>query len=62
MSSARREFRPYLQFSIFVRTERSLRLQRGLKRDGKEAEAQWVEWMRQEDEYIERDKPEESVD
>ena len=62
VSSARREFRPYLAFSIFVQTDRSLRLTRGLERNGEQARTQWLDWMRQEDEYILRDQPEEFVD
>lgn len=52
VSSARKEFRPFLSFSIFVEADREIRLRRGLERDGQEAREQWLEWMRQEDQYL----------
>ena len=57
VSAARREFRPFLAFSIFVETDRETRLARGLVRDGKDAEHLWLDWMREEDEYLARDDP-----
>ncbi|MBT4762568.1 MAG: uridine kinase [Bdellovibrionaceae bacterium] len=62
VSSSRIEFRPYLSFSVFVNTDRDIRLKRGLERDGLQALAQWKEWMREEDEYIKRDCPSEFAD
>lgn len=58
VSSSRKEFRPFLSFSIFVSTDRETRLQRGLERDGPQAKDQWLKWMSSEDEYIARDNPE----
>lgn len=62
VSSSREAFRPYLALSIWVETPRGERLRRGLERDGKQARDQWQEWMRQEDEYIEREHPEQRAD
>ena len=62
VSATRREFRPFLAFSIFVETERKTRLARGLLRDGKDAEHLWLGWMREEDEYIARDDPKANAD
>lgn len=58
VSSSRKEFRPFLSFSIFVKTDKETRLQRGLERDGLQAKEQWLKWMNSEDEYIARDNPE----
>lgn len=62
VSSSRKEFRPFLSFSIFVNTDKETRLQRGLQRDGLQAKAQWLKWMSSEDEYIARDNPEDFAD
>jgi uridine kinase len=62
VSASRVEFRPYLSFAIFVETDRELRLQRGLERDGEEALPLWQQWMAEEDEYLLRDRPEEYAD
>lgn len=58
VSSSRKEFRPYLSFSIFVKTPPDIRLRRGLARDGNAAKDQWLEWMAAEEEYVRRDEPE----
>lgn len=52
VSSGRREFRPYLDFVIWVETEREERLRRGLERDGEDMRQQWLEWMSEEDRHI----------
>lgn len=57
VTSARKEFRPFLSFSLFVDTNAEVRLRRGLERDGPEAKDQWLKWMREEDEYLARDNP-----
>ena len=62
VSASRVEFRPYLSFAIFVETDRELRLQRGLERDGEEALPLWQQRMAEEDEYLLRDRPEEYAD
>lgn len=61
VTAARKEFRPYLAFSIYVETDRELRLKRGLERDGTDAKAQWLRWMQEEDEYIFRDQTKDFV-
>lgn len=62
VSSSRKEFRPFLSFKIFVKTDRDLRLRRGLERDGQQAQEQWLKWMREEDDYVARDNPEAIAD
>jgi uridine kinase len=62
VSSSRKEFRPFLTFSIFLQTAREIRLERGLNRDGQEAQTQWLLWMKEEDEYLSRDNPEDYAD
>lgn len=57
VSSARKEFRPYLTYAIWVETPRELCLKRGLERDGSNARPQWEKWLAEEDEYIKRDNP-----
>ena len=57
VSATRREFRPYLTYSIYVETPRDLRLKRGLERDGEDALPLWQGWMAEEDEYLRRDDP-----
>ena len=57
VSATRREFRPYLTYSIYVETPRDLRLKRGLERDGEDALHLWQGWMAEEDEYLRRDDP-----
>jgi uridine kinase len=62
VGASREAFRPFLTYSIWVDVPRSLRLRRGLKRDGQEARGQWEKWMSEEDDYIERERPQEWVD
>tara|TARA_E500000178_G_scaffold268622_1_gene266277 strand:+ start:332 stop:901 length:570 start_codon:yes stop_codon:yes gene_type:complete len=62
VSSSRSEFRPYLSFSIYIETDRDLRLKRGLERDGEAALPLWQQWMAEEDEYLLRDQPQEYTD
>lgn len=52
VSSSRREFRPYLAYSIWVETSRQERLRRGLERDGQDAIDLWHGWMAAEDSYV----------
>ncbi len=61
VSSARKEFRLYLSFAIWVETPIELCLERGLARDGKPAKEQWLQWLADENVYIARDKPQEYV-
>lgn len=62
VTASRRAFRPYLAYSIWIETDRVVRLQRGIDRDGEEARAQWEGWMAEEDHYIESERPAEHVD
>lgn len=62
VSASREAFRPFLTYSIWIETPRYLRLRRGLERDGDEARAQWEEWMAEEDDYVDRERPQDNVD
>jgi uridine kinase len=58
VTALRNELREYWQVSVWVECPRELRLERGLARDGEQLRTKWVdEWMPGEDEYFERDKP-----
>jgi uridine kinase len=58
----RKEFRPYLTYTIWVETPRELCLKRGLERDGQDKLELWRKWFAQEDEYIARDQPRQYAD
>ena len=62
VSASRSEFRRYLSFSIYIHTDRELRLKRGIERDGEEIMPLWQEWMAEEDEYVLRDQPQKYAD
>jgi uridine kinase len=62
VTAARIAFRPYLAYSIWIETDRALRLRRGIDRDGEGARAQWERWMEEEDRYIESERPAEHAD
>ncbi len=71
VSSARKEFRPYLTYAIWVETPKDVCLKRGISRDlenkgsGKtheETVADWERWHTYEEEYVKRDNPESFVD
>lgn len=62
VSSSRAAFRAFLTFTIWVDAPREERLRRGLERDGQKARHQWEKWMREEDEYVEREHPERHAD
>ncbi len=62
VSASRRAFRPYLAFSIWVETDREVRLARGLERDGLDARGLWERWMAGEDQYVASERPAEHVD
>lgn len=47
---------------IFVECNRKLRLKRGLERDGENALGFWIQWMAEEDKYIQEQKPQERSD
>jgi uridine kinase len=62
VSSSREAFRPFLAFPVWVETDRALRLQRGLTRDGEDTREQWLRDMANEDEYIARERPDLAAD
>lgn len=62
VSATRRAFRPYLAYTVWVETERAVRLGRGIDRDGEASRGQWERWMEEEDAYIRCEHPGESVD
>jgi uridine kinase len=57
VSSARKEFRQYLTYAVWVEAPRELCFQRGIERDGEGMRGQWEKWLASEDEYIARDNP-----
>ena len=57
VSSSRKEFRPYLTFSIWVETPLEICLQRGLEREGQDARDKWIQWQADEKSYVDRDNP-----
>ncbi|HYH36451.1 MAG TPA: hypothetical protein VD706_03055 [Candidatus Saccharimonadales bacterium] len=64
VSSSRKEFRPYLAYSIWIETPKEICLKRGISRDladidksEKEIEQKWNEWHQYEEEYVKRDDP-----
>lgn len=62
VTATRKEFRPYLAFSIYVECPRDLRLKRGLERDGEQALPLWLDWMAHEDRYCELHNPQGHAD
>jgi uridine kinase len=62
VSAARSAFRPYLAYAVWVETSRTVRLERGIARDGEDSREQWERWMAEEDAYIAREQPAEHVD
>ena len=61
-SSARKEFRPYLTYAIWVETPMEICMKRGLERDGQKARKRWEEWFAKEEKYIKRDNPQDYAD
>lgn len=62
VGSARKEFRPYLSYVIWVDTPLDICLRRGLERDGQDAYEKWKVWLAKEDGYIKRHNPQEYAD
>src|SRR5262249_55574552 len=62
VGASRAAFRPFFTYSIWIESDRAVRLQRGLERDGEAARALWERWMEQEDRYIEAERPEAHAD
>ncbi len=62
VTATREAWRRFLTYRIWVECPRSLRLQRGLERDGQDAHALWEEWMVEEDKYVKLEKPQTYAD
>ena len=62
VTASRDAFAPYLTYSIWLETPESLRLQRGLDRDGPTAREQWQAWMAHEHCYRSNERPDERAD
>jgi uridine kinase len=60
VTAMRADLRGYWRVTAWVDCPRELRLERGVARDGEAMRSKWVDlWMPGEDEYFERDRPEE---
>jgi uridine kinase len=56
--SIRKELKDFYDYRIWIQTSKSIRLKRGIDRDGEEARHLWEEqWMPAEDIYFEIQKP-----
>lgn len=55
VSSARSEWSKHLSFVVWIETDRSVRLRRGLERDGEGMRRKWEEWMSVEDRHFNGD-------
>jgi len=62
VSATREAFLPFLAFTIWVETDRSERLRRGLARDGEKMTNRWAEWVADEDSYVAAEHPEQRAD
>lgn len=63
VSSTRSELGDCWDLTIWVDTPRSIRLERGLQRDGEAMRSQWTEvWMPEEDAYVAAQRPAERAD
>jgi uridine kinase len=63
VSSTRSELGGYWDLTIWVDTPRTIRLQRGIRRDGEAMRPQWTEvWMPEEDAYIAAQQPAQRAD
>ncbi len=62
VTSARREWSRHLSYVIWIETNRELRLQRALERDGEDALDDWQFWMAEEDAHYERDPTRQRAD
>ncbi|WP_274366079.1 uridine kinase family protein [Paenibacillus thermotolerans] len=58
VTSLRRELRDYYDYTVWVDTPRTVRLQRGIERDGERQRVVWEEqWMPAEDRYVAEHRP-----
>jgi uridine kinase len=68
VSSFRKEYRDYIGLSIFVNTPKEICLRRAAERDSNTAESRqemermWNVWLKDEEEYMNRDKPKDNAD
>jgi uridine kinase len=62
VTASREAFRPYLAYSIWIETDRLVRLRRGIDRDGEAARELWARWMEAEDRYVEAERPADHAD
>lgn len=58
----RRDLRSYYDLSVWIETDASVRLARGLARDGESARQRWVRvWMPEEEAYVDEQSPQEAA-
>lgn len=57
VTAARREFRPYLAYAIWVDTPKDVCIARGVDRDGEAMRGQWESWWSEEEAYIREHRP-----
>jgi|SRR3954454_9861913 hypothetical protein len=62
VTASRDVFRPYLTYTIWIDAPSSVRLARGLQRNGGSSREQWIEWMAGEERYRAREHPDERAD
>jgi len=62
VTAARREFRPYLAYAIWVDVAKDVCIARGVDRDGEAMREQWESWWREEEAYIREHRPVEFAD
>jgi uridine kinase len=56
VTSARREVAPAVTMAVWVHAPRTVRLQRGLERDGQATAERWNRWMAEEDAHFRSDE------
>lgn len=62
VTAARREFRSYLAYVIWVDVSKDVCIARGVDRDGEAMRDQWESWWREEEVYIREHRPLEFAD
>ncbi len=62
VSAGRREWAHLLTMTVWIQTDRDLRLRRGLERDGPHMAGIWTEWMAAEDRHFAADPTRERAD
>lgn len=61
VGSARKQFRPYLSYAIWVEAPKEVCIARGLERDGEDMRKQWEQWWSEEEKYVAEHRPQEYV-